>query len=551
MAGKTLRSLHNNGHKTELKLGTRKSLLAWAQSGWVAREIEKANPGIKVELVGIETRGDKVLDISLQNLAQISGGKEFFVAEIDDALRSGAVDLTVHSMKDLSLDRPEEFVLAANPERENPRDVALFSPEILEKLRAGKRIRIGTSSPRRLENIPGFLAKALPQLTVAGPQLEFVDIRGNVNTRLSRVREPAGAPKQLDAVILAFAGLIRLWIDEKGREELRKLLQGVRWMVLPLRECPAAPAQGALAIECRRSDQEVFGQIQKIHSPSTFDHVVLERNLLAQWGGGCHQKFGATAISTSALEKLFYVRGKKPDGEFVDEFHWQTPPRPRGPVQAWDGNEWRAQKENAETATSANIAPNNATTSFSIKAPAVFVTHSRAAKGANFTENSKGKRVWTSGTSSWLRLASQGVWVEGCAEGLGFDVLRRTLQEGVLQLPEFKSWNVLTHSEATEDWKSELPSDQVIAAYQVNPHYSTEAKVALKRSTDVFWSSGSQFNALKTELSTEQLGTIRHACGPGKTSQLLAKELGEKLRKQLLVFPSVEEWKKWIISIRS
>src|SRR6476659_6764044 len=98
-----------------LKLGTRKSLLAWAQSSWVAREIERLNPGVTVELHGIETRGDRILDVPLQAVA----GKEFFVAEIDDALRSGVVDLTVHSMKDLSLERPAEFVLAANPKREN------------------------------------------------------------------------------------------------------------------------------------------------------------------------------------------------------------------------------------------------------------------------------------------------------------------------------------------------------------------------------------------------------------------------------------------------
>src|SRR5499427_5750721 len=108
----------------KLKLGTRKSLLAWAQSSWVARELERLNPGVKVELVGIETRGDKILDVPLQAVA----GKEFFVAEIDDALRSRAVDLTVHSMKDLSLDRPAEFVLGANPKRENPRDVIVFGP---------------------------------------------------------------------------------------------------------------------------------------------------------------------------------------------------------------------------------------------------------------------------------------------------------------------------------------------------------------------------------------------------------------------------------------
>jgi hydroxymethylbilane synthase len=167
-----------------LKLGTRKSLLAWAQSNWVARQIEKNNPGTQVELVGIETRGDRILDVSLQSLSETSGGKEFFVAEIDEALRSRKVDLTVHSMKDLSLDRPAEFILAANPPRENPRDVALFSPGIMEKLRTGAKIKVGTSSPRRVENIPSFLKRALP---FGKADLEFVEIRGNVNTRLSRV----------------------------------------------------------------------------------------------------------------------------------------------------------------------------------------------------------------------------------------------------------------------------------------------------------------------------------------------------------------------------
>ena len=166
-----------------------------------------------------------------------------------------------------------------------------------------------------------------------------------MNTRLSRVHEPMGAPKQLDAVILAFAGLIRLWIDEKGREEVRKLLQGVRWMVLPLRECPAAPAQGALAIECRRDDRDVFEMIQKIHSTETAEHVALERNLLAQWGGGCHQKFGATAVSTTNIKKLFYVRGAKPDGSFIDEFQWPLPPAAKGPVHAWNGVSWRNENE--------------------------------------------------------------------------------------------------------------------------------------------------------------------------------------------------------------
>ena len=124
--------------KKVLKLGTRRSLLALAQSQWVAHQIEKTNPGVSVELVGIDTRGDKILDIPLTQIQ----GKEFFVAELDDALKESRVDLTVHSMKDLSLDRPDSLRCAAIPKRENPRDVILFSPQILDRIRSGQTLKI-------------------------------------------------------------------------------------------------------------------------------------------------------------------------------------------------------------------------------------------------------------------------------------------------------------------------------------------------------------------------------------------------------------------------
>ena len=123
-----------------MKLGTRKLWPGRKAPGWPAKS-KRLIPNSRVELVGIETRGDKTLDVSLQSIAETTGGKEFFVAEIDEALRSGAVDFTVHSMKDLSLDRPSELICAAIPPRENPRDVALFGPGVLEKLRRGEKIR--------------------------------------------------------------------------------------------------------------------------------------------------------------------------------------------------------------------------------------------------------------------------------------------------------------------------------------------------------------------------------------------------------------------------
>src|SRR5579864_264135 len=133
-----------------LKLGTRRSALARAQSGAIANQLEQRHPGLKVELVGIETRGDRLLDRPLHALE----GKEFFTAEIDAALARGEIDFTVHSYKDLSLERSTHFQLAAVPRRAVPNDVVLFARDVPERLAAGEELLIGSSSPRRASFVP-------------------------------------------------------------------------------------------------------------------------------------------------------------------------------------------------------------------------------------------------------------------------------------------------------------------------------------------------------------------------------------------------------------
>ncbi len=508
-----------------LKLGTRRSLLAWAQSSWVAQEIEKHHPDLRVELVGIETRGDRILDRSLQDIE----GKEFFVAELDEALRLGKVDFTVHSMKDLSLERPPSFVCAAIPIRANPRDVILFGPAVFARMKAGKTLKIGTSSPRRLENIPKFLARALPHVSEKGPrksEIQFLEIRGNVNTRLSRVHESEESPQYLDAVVLAFAGLIRLSADKRGQEELRFLLKGVRWMILPLSESPAAPGQGALAIECRLEDERTQSFLKKLNHPETVYEVGLERQLLSDWGGGCHQRFGATSIEAKELGRLLFIRGTKSDGEAVNELRWQVPPFKTAKINAWDGSLWKS-KATVDPNSAFNSRPKQETLAF-------FVAHSRALNGVPFQDFLEA-RVWTSGIASWYRLAEQGIWVEGCAEGLGFEFLQSTLQEKVLQLPPLSEWMVFTHEDATREWT--IQGMQVCPTYVLAHSYTVECKEALKSSNYVFWSSGSQFAGLKENL----VEAVVHACGPGKTAAYLQQQ-----GIMCVIFPSVQEWRKWI-----
>ncbi len=234
--------IHPMSANRKLRLGTRRSALAWVQSSQVAAALRAAHPGLEVELVGIETRGDAVLDRPLSAM----DGKEFFTAEIDVALREGRVDFTVHSLKDLSLERPPEFVLAAVPKRANPRDIALFAPDVPQRLAAAQGLRIGTSSPRRAELLPPLLC-AGPAPCGARQRITLENLRGNVDSRLRRLHEPRGTERHLDGVVLATAGLSRLFADtateRQGQQLLTGLLQGLHLMVLPLTDSPGRRAR--------------------------------------------------------------------------------------------------------------------------------------------------------------------------------------------------------------------------------------------------------------------------------------------------------------------
>ena len=516
-----------------LRLGTRRSLLARAQSSAIALSLERAHPGLKVELVGIDTRGDRITDIPLSQV----DGKEFFTAEIDAALRAGTVDLTVHSYKDLSLERPAELHLGAVPRRENPRDIVFFAADVPEQLAQGASLRIGSSSPRRQAFVPPFLARALPGCAPsAASRVTLSELRGNVDTRLRRLREPRGSERQLDGVILAFAGLSRLWQDEAvgAGLVLRELLAGLPRMLLPLTLCPAAPAQGALAIECRADDERTRALLAAIDDPATRAAIAAERALLAARGGGCHQRFGATQLQVDGLGALLYLREAGEQGALAPELRWQSPVRPRAPVRPWDGSAQPAPATENVASAAAECARRLATV------PAAFVAHRRALPELAAAEVNRCPHIWVSGTESWFALATRGVWVEGCAESLGFAALRPTLAAPLLALPPLPEWLALTNAEAAAGW-GEVP---VLPTYRHRPGAvepaAGEAESSPATAAQVWWHSGVQFEHWRGRTAA----TCQHACGPGKTAELLRSAgVGS-----LTVFPSVHLWREWLRS---
>ncbi|HXC57686.1 MAG TPA: hydroxymethylbilane synthase [Steroidobacteraceae bacterium] len=515
--------------KKTLRLGTRRSALAWVQSSQVAVALRAAHPGLEVELVGIDTRGDRVLDRPLSEME----GKEFFTAEIDQALREQRVDFTVHSLKDLSMDRPPEFVLAAVPERANPRDFALFAPDVPERLASGAGVVIGTSSPRRAELLPPFLAQALPH--GARNRITLTNLRGNVDTRLRRLHEPRGSERHLDGVVLAFAGLSRLFADiateRQGQQLLTGLLQGLHYMVLPLTESPGAPGQGALAIECRADDENTRALLAALEDAATRGAITVERQLLAEHGGGCHQRFGATMQWLPGLGGLLRVAGRSSANHDIGDEIWVPEVRledPVGRVHAWDGS--RSEPARAK------YLMNGQELAARIQNQAVFAAHSRALP-PDAADALRGKAVWTSGSKSWFQLASHGVWVQGCSEGLGAETAARLVAEPLLRLPPPSHWTVLTHEGAVDPWQAGAWSGaHVLATYALGETPLPDT-AALASATHVFWSSTAQFERCRRMVAP----SAHHASGPGKTAEHIRASGVRNFRP----FPSAEEWRRW------
>ncbi|MGC0338836.1 hydroxymethylbilane synthase [Streptomyces sp. SLBN-8D4] len=263
-----------------LRLGTRRSKLAMAQSGRVAEAVSQVT-GRPVELVEITTYGD----VSKEALAQI-GGTGVFVTALREALLKGEVDFAVHSLKDLPTGQPDELVLAALPEREDPRDV-IVARDALKFTDLPPGARVGTGSPRRTAQLNAY-ARA------HGLDIETVAIRGNIDTRVGFVRDG-----EMDAVVLAAAGLQRI-----GRiDEVTDFLSVD--MVLP------APGQGALAIECTADNADLIAALGELDDPLTRVAVTAERSLLAALEAGCSAPVGALAdlLADGQIVKEMRLRG--------------------------------------------------------------------------------------------------------------------------------------------------------------------------------------------------------------------------------------------------
>jgi hydroxymethylbilane synthase len=257
--------------KSRLVIGTRNSRLALWQAEHIAARLRAHYAGLEVVLHHVVTQGDRVVDKPLPEI----GGKGLFTAELEDALRTGEIDLAVHSFKDLPTEIDEDFVIGAIPERASPYD-ALISRAGHSLMALPQGATIGTSSLRRSA-----------QIKAIRPDLNTLSLRGNVPTRIDKARDNAGP---YDAIVLAVAGLDRLGLEANITEILSPEV------MLP------APAQGALAVQCRADDATLRNMLAPLDHAPTRAAVEAERAFLNQLDSGCRLPVAALArINDSRL----------------------------------------------------------------------------------------------------------------------------------------------------------------------------------------------------------------------------------------------------------
>ncbi|MCJ0826135.1 hydroxymethylbilane synthase [Luteimonas sp. 50] len=269
---------------TTLRIATRKSPLALWQSEHVAAALRTAHPGLQVELVPMSTRGDEVLDRSLAAI----GGKGLFLKELELAMQRGDADCAVHSLKDVPMDLEPGFALAAILERGDAAD-AFVSNRFADIDALPQGARVGTSSLRRQA-----------QLRARRPDLRLLDLRGNVNTRLAKLDAD-----DYDAIVLACAGLQRLGFEAR----IRARLDPPRWL--------PAPAQGAIAIECRDGDAATLALCAALDHAATGTCARAERAMNRALHGSCHVPVAAHARLDGGQLLLDGLVGSADDGTLV------------------------------------------------------------------------------------------------------------------------------------------------------------------------------------------------------------------------------------------
>lgn len=527
MPARLWRMKHINKEKADvetIRLIGRGSKLSLLQLEKVKHKITAAYPGIRVEIIGRESRGDTLKDIPLQTVE----GSDFFTQDIFDALQKNEADIAVHSLKDMSSEHFFGTNKFAIVDRDDVRDIAIFRKDIEQKLTNGDKIIIGTCSPRREEMAIGFLQKALPQWNAVF-KVETKTIRGNVDTRLRKL--DAG---EYDGIILATAGLNRLLSSPSAVEispspvenpdggySTKKLLKDKKLMLLPLIECVPAPCQGAIVAEANPSNRKAVDILNTINDNKLMQTCIREKQTAIQYGVGCLQRFGVTTISYG-INVIIYAAGKDSNNNFFSK--WNGLPELNGinknifSTTDFMGNFFKyAFNEESKT----------------INEAIVYVANYKAAEKEHVIEQLQAKQVWAAGTKTWFALAKKRIWVQGSADAFGLEFLLTPWQMPLFNIAK-EEVAIVTNNLSAAAWQTK--GWKVYGTYDTQEKKSPGIEEQIKDADIIFWTSFRQFAQYENVVKEN----VQHVCPFGETSvQFKAAGINP------VIFPNIKAFQQW------
>jgi len=466
-----------------IRLLSRASALARLQTALVERALRTAHPHLDVQSLTRTSAGDQDQTSPLWKLPD----KGAFTADISRALVDGDADVAVHSFKDLPTEMPAGTCIAGALPRADARDVLVMRKAAVTA--RPEALRILSSSPRRAWLLGDTLPSLLPWPV---RHVEAVPVRGNIETRLKKLVEGED-----HGLVVAKAALDRLLgfgppFDHEAAV-VRTRLDQCQWMVLPMREFPWAPAQGAIALEIPEHRSDRHQLLTPILCESTTASVHRERQILNDHGGGCHQALGAATIERP-YGRVVSIRSRdRGVSTWTLEGGRQVFPR------AAEDAVWPRRNEGVPAIRTSMAVAQPSGDAFRVsRADALPTTWSLPEAAI----------VWAAGSATWRRLATRGVWVNGCADGLGDD------QDPAVDLLAGRTleWINLTHDRASRP--------DALATYHVEVPLPDD----LASRSHFYWTSGELFRRAIDRWPSIKHGW--HGSGPGRTRQAIEATIG-------------------------
>jgi hydroxymethylbilane synthase len=536
-------------------IGTRGSLLSRTQTSQLQAELEQ-NSNVSFATKYIATTGDLQTQAPLWQL----DGQNFFTKELDTALLQKEVDFVVHSYKDLGSDRPQGISMVAITKRKYPHDILLIKKDTAAKISTIRHLRVGTSSPRRKALLEQSLCSVIPTASTTAIssqlELEIVSLRGNVNTRIQKLKNG-----EYDCIVLALAGIERLANSPESKQELEILLAELTFLVLPLSLFPGAAAQGALAVEMREEElnSPLARVLKSVENADTAEEVTRERKAFRSFGGGCHLPMG---LHVRKINNHFIhiYRGLKNDKAY-EEISLERP-LPVLPIVRHSPIEEKAfvgfpvskmktlDKKKAENKYLGHDflwdeliekqSYQQASPERPIDANAqLFVTTPYAIPALKHAISSPFKgSLWAAGQKTCAELLKLGHWVSGLSDLFGYSEIQLLQESQALKimLGDQGKWQVLTNDTATSSLGETVP------CYTRTIQKPSAAFAKKFSSLKIFyWSSFWQYQQYAKSFPFLLEGNqLQHCCGMGKTLDEFEKNGIEVI--PFLTVPSFQQW---------